>query len=312
METMNIVFSSDKNYTQLMGVALYSIFENKKGNYPIDIYVLDGGILKKDIKRLNILENKYNFKIKYIKIDTSLFKDFHTKNFYTQAVYYRIIIPRLLPHLKKVLYLDCDIVVQDDIYELYNTDINNYLFAAIEDIFTGKKRHELLNIPLKEKYFNSGVLLMNIEKSKEINAPETILKFVNDYPEKLKYCDQDAINSTMCGNFLCMEQKYNYIANTEVSTLDKFFNLDDIKIIHYAGTKPWNFFDNDIFIKKYFYYLNKTPWRNLKYINFYKGRKRIFFINLSSYFESKLPSILPKNNIERIRRLKRKLGIKLY
>ena len=325
MEIVNIVFSSDDNYAQLMGVAICSIFENKKNNYSIYIYVLDGGISQKNINRLNKLEKKYTFKINYIKIDTSFFKNFYTREVYSQAAYYRIMIPRLLPYIKKILYLDCDIIVLNDIYELYNTDISNYLFAAVEDLYLDKMRHKELNIPIKEKYFNSGVLLINIDKCKEINAPETILNFVNDYPEKLEYADQDAFNATMWGNFLCLDKKYNFLSLlSESSNLNEFIKINDIKIIHYVGEKPWNYFYKNIFNIKYFYYLKKTPWKNLKYKNrtiknivtkynnLYSGRKQIFLMNLLSYFEKKLSIILSGKNINNIKRIKRKLKIKFY
>ena len=63
METINIVFSSDNNYAQYMGVAICSIFENKKVGYLIDIYVLDGGISEDNKSKLKVLEDRYNFKI---------------------------------------------------------------------------------------------------------------------------------------------------------------------------------------------------------------------------------------------------------
>ncbi len=271
MEAVNIVFSSDKNYTQLMGVALCSIFENKKHGYDINIHVLDGGILEKDMDKLKILEKKYHFKINYIKIDTLFFKDFYTEKAFTQAVYYRIMIPKLLPNLKKVLYLDTDTVVIDDIYELYNTNINNYLYAAVEDknLTENKERYADLKIPLNEKYFNSGVLLINIDKCNEVNATETIIKFINDNKDKLKYVDQDAINATMKYNILCLDQKYNCLAFFATPETAK-----NAKIIHYVWKKPWDYFYKNKLNEKYFYYLKKTPWKNLKYKN--KTIKNIF------------------------------------
>ena len=310
---MNIVFSSDDKYAKLLGVAICSIFENKKYDYDICIYVLDRGICRRNKNRLGILEKKYNLKIKYIKIDTSIFKDFRICKHFTQAAYYRIIIPKIFPNLKKILYFDCDLVILDDLYELYITDIDNYVFAAVEDGYLSKSRNKELCIPKGEKYFNTGVLLTNISKCIEINATETIINFINENPEKLKYVDQDAINATMWGKFLSLDNKYNYTSWYKKSQyLEIPTNLIDIKILHYLGRKPWNYFDNDILIQKYFLYLNKTPWKNYKYINFYREKNRLLFINLVSYFKRIFSLILPRKIFEKIVKIKRKSGIKFY
>lgn len=153
METTNIVFSADDNYAQFMGVAICSIFENKKNGNPIDIYVLDGGISSDNRKKLEFLSKRYSFKINFIQIDTALFKDFYTSRHITQAAYYRIMIPDLLPKLKKELYLDCDIIVLGDISELYAINIDNYFFAAVEQY--GQHRRKDLKMPIGTKYFNS-------------------------------------------------------------------------------------------------------------------------------------------------------------
>lgn len=312
-EIMNIVFSSDKNYTELMGVSLCSIFENKKGDYHINVYVLDGGILKKDKKRLEVLEEIYDFKIRYIEMDTVFFKNFSVNMHYTQAVYYRIITPKILPNIKKILYLDCDLIILDDLYELYNTDIGNYPYGAVEDLFLAKTRNEELGIHKDGKYFNSGVLLMNIDKCNELNTDEIILQFIRKNVDKLKYVDQDALNVTMLNKIFPLEHKYNYFPFlADNKELNESEIKNNVKIIHYAGRKPWNYFDKNIFIQKYFYYSNKTPWKYFKKINYWKERKRNFLIKISSNIEKKMLYAFSGKNIERIKKLKRKLGIKLY
>ncbi len=279
-EIMNIVFSSDKNYAQLVGVALCSIFENKKGNYQIDIYILDGGILEDDIKKFSVLEKKYNFKINYIKMDNSLFSGFYTRGPYTGANYYRVIIPKILPSLSKVLYIDADMVILDDLYELYNTNIEDYLFAATEDLYMPKSKHDILNIPKDEKYFNSGILLMNLDKCRDMNVPQILLNFVKENPpEKLQYFDQDALNAKFSDLFVELEPKYNFITLTmNKGNADNFIKKNEIKIIHYAGEKPWNYLNINPMNKNYFYYLKKTPWKEYKYKN--KNIKNVLKVSI--------------------------------
>src|ERR1035437_11114936 len=154
---MTIVFSADNNYAQFMGVAICSIFENKKDGYIIDVYVFDGGIKEDNKIKLRFLEEKYSFKIIYIKIDVTLFNDFYINKHISHAAYFRSMITELLLSIDKVLYLDCDLIVKGDISSLFEINIMDYYFAAVEDYFAENTRHTELNMPKNAKYFNSGV-----------------------------------------------------------------------------------------------------------------------------------------------------------
>ena len=61
MRQINIIFSSDDNYAQHLGVVLCSIFENKKENYKVNIYIIDGGISDINKNKLALLEKIYLF-----------------------------------------------------------------------------------------------------------------------------------------------------------------------------------------------------------------------------------------------------------
>ena len=302
MEKINIVFSSDNNYAQYLGVTICSIFENSKNKDKIDIYVLDGGILKENKDKLKIIESMYNFDITYIKINTLLFENFYISKYLTQATYYRIMIPDLLPNLKKVLYLDCDIIVKGDISELYNTNIDNYFFAAVEDEGFISTFFSKLEIAKNEKYFNAGVMLMNLEKWRETNINKIIINFINEKKDQLESHDQDAINSILYGKWLNLPSKYN-TTNIMLDT----HQTDDILIIHYTGQKPWNYLCLNPLKNEYFNYLNKIPWNEPKK---YKDKNIkniiiIFLVEIIYY-------IFSKNTVNIIKKFKRKIGLKLY
>lgn len=299
METINIVFSSDNNYAQYMGVAICSIFENKTSPNPIDIYVLDGGISEDNKIKLNLLVKNYSFKINFVSIDKSSFAHFSLNGGYTQTIYYRIMIPKLLPQLSKSLYLDSDIIVINDIFELYRINIENYLLGAVEDSALDKTRHRELDIPDNEKYFNSGVLLLNICMWNKFDISEKVIEFIKNNPEKLKYPDQDAINKILCGRWYSLHHKYNYM----ISDLDKFpFDTNnpkkDVSIIHYTTQKPWDYYSDNLLNNKYFYYLKKTPWKNNKYVN----------KNLKTIIIKKAKRILPKKIIRLLKKYLSKIG----
>lgn len=302
METINIVFSSDNNYAPYMGVAICSIFENKKEGYLIDIYVLDGGISEDNKNKLIILSKKYNFILNLIKIDESIFKNFKVKGHITLASYYRVIIPELISNIDKILYLDCDIIVIKDIYELYDTNIDNYYFAAVdeEEYVPGLKNK--LGIPENEKYCNSGVMLMNSKKWREDNISRKIIDFSLNKQYLFFYHDQDAINGYLWSKWLNMNFNYNYTSG--IMKIHK--DSKDVLIVHFTKAKPWTYLCINPFQYKYFEYLNKTPWKDLKIEN--KNIKTILIRNI----ELLIMYLFPDYIIDKLIKMKRFLGIKFY
>lgn len=293
METINIVFSSDNNYAQFMGVAICSIFENKKEDYLIDIYVLDGGIKEDNKIKLKVLEDRYNFKINYIKIDTDFFKDFFISRQITQASYYRIIIPDLLPNISKIIYLDCDIVVINDIYELFNINIDNYYFAAVDEENYIPEKFKKLKIPKYEPYFNAGVMLINLDKWRKNNISKKLTEYIIFMNNKLDAHDQDAMNAVLYGKWLPIEKKYNYMT----SFRHKYSSEENIHIIHYIEIKPWKYLSINPFNKEYFYYLKKTPWKDIKYVDkniLIQIIKRIIILVLSDKIIKKIKILILK------------------
>ena len=307
METINIIFSSDNNYAPYMGVAICSILENRKVNYPIDIYILDGGISNENKDKLKILEEKYGVKITYILMDISFFKDFYISGYFSQATYYRILIPDLLPNINKALYLDCDMIINGDIRELYDINIDNYFFAAVKD--EGYSSHFFVTqeATKNETYFNAGMMLFNLLKWRETNINKTIIRFIKEKNSQLNNHDQDAINSILYGKWLVIPYKYNYTSMISIIHPIKYNEINEkILIIHYTGLKPWDYLSTNILDKKYLYYLKKTPWKNKKKININFKNIIIKCIFITTYF------LFPKKIIDKLKTIKRRLKIKFY
>jgi lipopolysaccharide biosynthesis glycosyltransferase len=286
MKNINIIFSSDNNYSQHLGVALCSIFENKskKNNYILNVYVIDGGISKENRLKLRRIEKKYIFKIKYIKINIQKYTDLYISGHITQSAYYRILIPDLVDkEIKKILYLDCDLIILKDLLELYEININEYLLAAIEENVLYVK--EKLNIDESKPYFNSGVLLINICNWRKFNISKKTITFIRQNPEKITLWDQDALNYILQDKWLVLDRKYNFLSS-EIDRLNKNNENVDISpiIVHYSSSiKPWKFNGKHIFNDLYFYYLNKTPL-NKKIYNIKILRKISIRINIIKRF----------------------------
>ncbi len=306
METVNLIFSADKKYAPFLGVVLCSIFESKRSQNQIVVYILDGGILPKDKEKLEILIKKYSAQINFIKMDTSLFKDFFISEYISQASYYRIMIPKVLPALEKVLYLDCDLIVLSDIFELYKTDISNYFLAAIPEPLTN--RQEELGMPQTAPYFNAGIMLLNLDKWRETKITEKLIAFIQENPTRLRFWDQDALNAILWDKWFPLSLKYNYMTSTiETNPIPVEKIKEHVAIIHFSSKlKPWNYLCNHPLKEIYFNYLAKTPWQNEKFAD--KNLKKI----LIKFLCDTIIYLFPNSWVIKIRKFKQTLGIKFY
>ena len=118
---------------------------------------------------------------------------------YSIAMYFRIFAHLLLPEsIDRILYLDADIIVKNDITSFYARDFEDKYMIVNKDKNADRedvaKHKEELGISQKHKYFNSGVLLMNLKKMREDITQECLTSTIEDLQDVLQYPDQDVFN----------------------------------------------------------------------------------------------------------------------
>ena len=160
---INLVFATNQDYIQHLCAALKSLLENNK-DLSFRIYLINSGIAENIYRKIIRVITPYNCQMENIVISDDYFRGLVLTHHYSKEIYYRLLIPQLI-HEEKALYLDADIIVNGSIKELYNQDIEDYYVCAVEDPFFD--RYEELNIKPSAKYFNSGVILINIKKWRE-------------------------------------------------------------------------------------------------------------------------------------------------
>ena len=115
-----------------------------------------------------------------------------------------------------------------------------------------------LGIPKDHKYFNSGVLLMNLKKWRENKTREKTVEFLQKNKDA-KFLDQDALNGVLYGKWLELPGKYN------IQCDDRLKETPDAVIIHYLCIfKPWYLFASFPYAHHYSKYLKMTPWKDFK------------------------------------------------
>ena len=257
---MDVVFATDRGYLQHLAVALASLLENNSG---MNIYIINNDMSGADWKKLEKLFIGKDSKLINSKIDDSQIECLITHSHFTKAMYYRLFIPDIVKG-DKALYLDTDIVVNQRIDDLYNTEISDTFIAAV--VNPGINNQSDLGMEHSAKYFNSGVMLINLEYWRAYNVKEKVIEFVGRKPEVIQFPDQDGLNSVINGNWLELHPKYNMhtIFTHEGFAVDSIIKeaIDHPVIIHYtSSSKPWHFGNSHPYKHLYWKYLRITPYK---------------------------------------------------
>ena len=251
INTINILCATDENYAAYCGIMLTSLFENNKNN-SLEIFLLADQLSVNSKDKFRQLSDKYKTTINLITPSSDLYSNFPVRpgDHVTKAAYYRISCGELLPEeIKKVIYLDCDIIVNSDLKDLWEISLESNLFGAVIDsyFFQAKDR---LNL---NSYFNSGVLVIDVDKFRKENINSKCLETLREDPEKIKMHDQDLLNIVaqnrvfqlsprfnMMSAFLRKEHLTTYFSVSMQNKVRSYSNQPESLILHYEYfPKPW-------------------------------------------------------------------------
>jgi len=268
-KTVNIVFATDKNYIQHLCAALKSLLENNR-DLSLRIFIISSGISPRQKRIIEKIAKPFDCIIRHITISDQLFVELATEHtMYPKGIYYRLLIPDLID-ATKLLYLDCDMIINGSIWELYNQDPGEAYLCAIED--PGFDRHRQLGMDKTARYFNSGMMLINLAKWKKTALHKKVLDFIENNPEAIWFPDQCGLNAIINGNWKTVPLKYNQQSSFFSEGFEEqfdCFNAEELReaktnpvIIHYTGgSKPWHSKNQHPYKHLYWHYLKMTPYR---------------------------------------------------
>ena len=244
---MNILVTLNSNYLDVLVVMLKSLALSNKHKY-FDVYVMNDSLEEEEIEFLKKTTLK-NINIIDLKVDNRMFLDAPVTKRYPKEMYYRILAAYYLPKkVKKILYLDPDLVVINKIDKLYNMNLDNYYFAAASHIWGILQTFNRIRLRMNNSniYINSGVMLMNIKLLREEQNIDDVYKFIKKNRNKLMLPDQDVISGLYANKILPLDP---YVYNMTEKLLNQTYFLphisekwieDNSVIIHYCGkNKPW-------------------------------------------------------------------------
>ena len=229
--TIYIAFGIDKNYARPMGVFITSILEN---NEDVNFHVFADEIDISDQNKLDKTMSKYNSCCTWYKVDSEGFKNFPTTLNWTMGMYFRFIAGEYFyKKLSRIIYFDADMICIGKLDTLWNIKMDAGAICAVKDLGLPPGRLQRINHH-GDGYFNSGALLIDIDKWHQENIFQRAMKMLNENPNIFEALDQDVLNLLYQNNVIWLGDKYNQGSNHS----DKY--PEDTVIIHFTGTpKPW-------------------------------------------------------------------------
>lgn len=253
---IEVLCACDERYLPHAATMLCSLLAHNNG---IRIHFFYSSIARRELAKLKSLVARNGSELVFYEIALSAVEGLRVDKHGSGAVYYRLLAAGLLPiNLYKILYLDCDIIVRRSLIELWKTDITDCALAAVPDLWE-EEYGNALGLPIGTKYFNSGVLLINLKFWRDNRVPDKVLSFVRDNPEKAECWDQDGLNATLVDQWRELPAFWNaQISQPYGLPLDRDKNP---AIVHFlTGDKPWFSSNKHPFKEEYHKYRLKTPW----------------------------------------------------
>lgn len=244
---VNIAFVSDDNYSDFMIVAMKSIMSNAISELSISFYILDTGISEKKKRFIHSLFKKSNnITIEFIEVNTEEISKLTLKTHVSASAFAKVYISDLLD-VDKIIYLDCDLLVNHDISVLWDEFEDDVMIKAVWNPFYNYD-NEYFGIEKEARTFNSGVMLLDLKKMRSENISSKLLNFLHLYNSKTKLHDQAAFNGIFKNDWIELDFKWNYqvsMIQSRYKDLDlnkvNYFELyHDPYIIHFtSNSKPW-------------------------------------------------------------------------
>lgn len=252
---VSIVYITDRLYFYNTAVSIVSLKENKNAESRYDVYLVVVDVEKELWEKLYDL-NDDSFRIQVIPKE-NLHQEFQKEDFpVTSTALIKFELPIVLENLDKVLYLDGDMLIQEDLTDLFATKLGENYVGAVVDILAMEQIPSALAKLHCEypRYFNSGMMLMNLSAMRDDHIPAQLLKYKK---EGINYfMDQDALNVVLGEKAVFLPIRYNYMVTIEDAhfsneVLEKYhvdFNRTMLEreqaaaILHLTGAqKPWKY-----------------------------------------------------------------------
>ncbi len=273
-EPIVIVVACDNHYMPLLAGLMKSIEVNHKTAEHIHFFILDDGITRRNKSKLTRSVSSEVFTIHWLAMEEVIPEGMnipYDNSSYPLIIHMRMFIPYFIPEeYEKVIYMDVDMIVNDDISKLWSTDLKDFTIAAVVDVRIKEfgnshavENYRELGFDAKTRYFNTGLLLINTRKWRENDFTPKVFRCIDENRKFANYPDQYGLNVVFANNWQELDLRWSWSAEE--------WN-PDASLIHFIWRKP--IYKTYMFDKRYqemfFKYLNLTQWKGFVPISEFK------------------------------------------
>ena len=209
----------------------------------------DGPVTATDLRPLRASLEPFPVRVVDVPVPVSLQRRLPSHRFHVSA-WFRVLLPRLAPHLDRALHVDVDAVVLEDLATLWETDLQGRLFAAVANPLYPFQpphwRHDL-GLAGPREYPNTGVMLMDLQRMREVELVDRLLAYASTHPDNA-WPEQDALATTCRGEWLELHPRWNVqttlydldLGQLPFTSAEVAGALARPAVVHYIGPyKPW-------------------------------------------------------------------------
>lgn len=266
---ISILFAFDNTYAQHGAACLASLIRHSTS--PLEVVIASTEDPEQFAPRFRrSFGNEARVSMRFEKFTVPTNTEFPTPYTLTADAYLRLWADVLFPGRTRVLYLDPDTVAVSSIEPLWQTDLQGMTVGAVA--IPNSIRPSQHGMPPGSLFFNSGVLLMDLEAWRTKEYCQKCIEYLREYPERAIDADQDILNLVLFGDWLPLDYRWNVINpffrpsfNLGMSEAERLRVCADAAIIHYnGGAKPWIYLDNHPRQSEYFANLALTDWKDYR------------------------------------------------
>ena len=288
------VLAADEQFAMPLAVTVRSALESLAPDKRLQLYILDAGITDSTKQRLLRSWPADRFRVEWLAVDASQLAGSPVSGHVNLVSYYRILIPRMLPsHVRRVIYLDSDLIVRSDLSRLWAHELGGHPCIAVQDCsapyidsaqaapnFSACHSyigcHEpvpnfrTLKLNPRAAYFNAGVLLMDLDAWRKEDLSDQLLACLRDQRKHVRWWDQYALNVVLNERSCALDPRWNQGSHIYLypswqrSPFDRSSYLqqrEDPYIIHFTTRhKPWRPSCRHPLRRLFFECVERTEW----------------------------------------------------
>jgi lipopolysaccharide biosynthesis glycosyltransferase len=265
--TIVLACAANQSYALPLAVMLRSALDHLAPGYRLDVYAVDDGLDASDRLRVQAsLDERVT--MRWLQPRPLSGSTLPTWGRMPDTTYQKLTLGDWLPaECAKAIWLDCDVLVLDDLARLWEAGMAGRVLLAAQDVRVpmlsssfGVAAHEELGLKTDAKYFNAGVLVLDLTRWRESLVKERSAAYLERYRGRVFFWDQEALNAVLAGQWGELDARWNWHPTLE-RIIDEPSVPAEPSVVHFSGNlKPWSHHGLGHYHELYLQYLDKTAW----------------------------------------------------